>query len=94
MNTASISNTTPVVTLEDALLIAFLKLKGHTSIPRISQKESNEPRVVFDIYGDENTVKNDMQKYYNNESVGVLEFTRIYKETKSQLYNTKRTGRE
>jgi hypothetical protein len=79
----------PVTTnLEDTMLIAFLLLKGH----KIKEwRRSDEPdRVSFDVEGNEDSIVADMNKYYNNEVVGIQDFVKCLKEVKSRMYNMKK----
>jgi hypothetical protein len=83
---------TKVTCLEDAQLVAFMKLKGYIAIPWISRDDPSDPRVSFDIQGDSDKIESDMQGFYNNELVGIQDFTRAYKEVKSLMYSLKRIG--
>jgi hypothetical protein len=74
--------------LEDTSLVAFLLLKGHRIKP---WRETNSPdHVSFDIEGEALEIEFDMQKYYNNEQVGIQDFIKCLKEVKSQMYNLKK----
>jgi hypothetical protein len=84
--------TTATTCLEDAMLVAYMKLKGHIAIPWISRDDPADPRVSFDLQGDNEKIESDMQGFYNNEQVGIQDFTRAYKEVKSQMYSLKRIG--
>ena len=75
------------------MLVAFMKLKGHIAIPWISRDDPADPRVSFDLQGDNEKIESDMQGFYNNEQVGIQDFTRAYKEVKSLMYNMKRIGK-
>jgi hypothetical protein len=84
---------TTTTSLEDAMLVAFMKMKGHIAIPWISREDPADPRVSFDLQGDSEKIESDMQGFYNNELIGIQDFTRAYKETKSMMYNLKRVGK-
>lgn len=75
--------------LEDTSLTSFLRLKGHNIIPRLT----TDSRVSFEIEGDPKQIEIDMQAFYSNEKVGIQDFCRCLKETKSALYNLKKVGR-
>jgi len=79
------------VKLEDSSLVAFLKLKGHTIIPYLSDDDPRDPeRVAFDISGNEEAIKSDISNYYNdNPLVGIGEYVRSLKDVKSQMYITR-----
>jgi hypothetical protein len=74
--------------LEDTSLIAFLLYKGHKIHPWRDSTERNH--VVFDVIGDSQAIEIDMDKYYNNEQVGIQDYVRCLKEVKSQMYNLKK----
>ena len=85
----------PVTTLEDTMLIAYLKLKGHTAIPWISRDDPDDPRVSFDIEGDETQIEVDIQAFYSEaEQVSIQALSRAYKEVKSAMYSMKRIGKK
>ena len=84
----------PVTSLEDTMLIAYLKLKGHIVIPWISRDDPDDPRVSFDIEGDELQIEADMQTFYSEtEQVKIQALSRVYKEVKSAMYAMKRIGK-
>jgi hypothetical protein len=64
-------------------------MKGH-HIKEWRSREGN--RISFDIEGDEASVTEDMQSYYNNEMVGIQDFVRCLREVKSRMYNMKKIG--
>jgi hypothetical protein len=82
----------PITTLEDTSLVAYLKLKGHTLIPWISREDPSDTRVSFDIQGDRAAIAADMQRFFDNELIGIQDFCRNLKEVKSAMYNMKRIG--
>lgn len=84
------SSNPPETILEDTSLTSFLKLKGHNIIPRITA----DSKVSFEIEGNPKQIEIDMQAFYGNEKVGIQDFCRCLKETKSALYNLKRVGKK
>ncbi len=82
-----------ITNLEDTSLIAYLKLKGHTAIPWLSRDDPDDLRVSFDIQGDPLQIESDIQRFYDNEQVGIQDFCRSLKETKSAMYNMKKIKR-
>lgn len=82
------SSRSPTTNLEDVMLVAFLVLQGHKIKP---WRDTDDPNhISFDVVGDQASIEADMQKYYDNERVGVADFVRCLKETKSQMYNLKK----
>lgn len=79
--------------LEDTSLVAFLKLKGHVTIPWISRDDETDIRVSFDIQGEQRNIERDMQAFYDNEKVGIQDFCRCLKDVKSAMYNMRKIGR-
>jgi hypothetical protein len=67
---------------EDTSFVAFLALRGHHYTP---QKKPNG-RVAFEIEGD---VARDVEAFYLNQSVGVLEFCQILKTVRNSIFNLK-----
>lgn len=83
------------VQLEDTMVVAYLKLKGHICIPWISRDDPDDIRVSFDIQGDKQVIESDTQKYYDpNESVLIQDYIRCLKDIKSQMYNMRRIGKK
>ena len=85
----------PRVLLEDTMLVAFLKLKGITATPWVCTDDDdvNKGRVQFEMSGEPGEVEKQMQAYYGNEKVGIQDYVRCLKETKSEMYNIKKITR-
>jgi hypothetical protein len=83
----------PTSMLEDSQLVAFLKLKGHGIVAHICRDDPQDPRVAFEIKGDDDQIEKDVQSFYDNDQVGIQDYCRCLKEIKSQLYNTRRLGK-
>jgi hypothetical protein len=82
----------PITMLEDTMLIAYLRVRGHTAIPWISRNDSSDVRVAFDIMGDKKDIEESMQAYHGNEPVGVQDYVRSLREVKSAIYDMKKIG--
>jgi len=82
----------PVVTLEDTMLVAFLRLRGLTLVPWVctDQDSVNNGRVVFDVVDEKEKTEEAMKAYFGNETVKVQDYVRCLKETKSEMYNMKK----
>lgn len=78
---------------EDTMLVAFLKLKGFTVIPYVSRDDPSDIRVSFDVDGDEKEIEAAVNAFYANEQIGIQDFCRAFKETKSNMHALKRVGR-
>jgi hypothetical protein len=82
----------PTTMLEDTMLIAYLRVRGHTAIPWICREDRNDVRVAFDIMGDKKDIEESMQAYHGNEQVGVQDYVRSLREVKSAIYDMKKIG--
>ena len=78
---------------EDTMLVAFLKLKGFTVIPYVSRDDLSDIRVSFDVDGDEKEIEAAVNAFYANEQIGIQDFCKSFKETKSNMHALKRVGR-
>jgi predicted dehydrogenase len=78
---------------EDTMLVAFLKLKGFTVIPWVSRDDPSDIRVSFDVQGDEGDIEAAINAFYGNEMIGIQDFCKSFKETKSNMHALKRVGR-
>lgn len=78
---------------EDTMLVAFLKLKGFTVIPWVSRDDPSDIRVTFDVEGDEGDIEAAINAFYGNEMIGIQDFCKSFKETKSNMHALKRVGR-
>ena len=87
------TNRDETTNLEDTMLVAYLQLMGHTAIPWISRDDPSDPRISFDIMGDQEEIRRNTQAFYNNASVGVQDFCRQLREVKSAMYNMKKVGK-
>jgi hypothetical protein len=79
-------------TLEDVMLVSFLKLKGHVIKPWLSRDDPRDPRVSFDIQGDEKVIEENIKAFYDNTAVNIQDFCRCLKETKSTMYAMRKIG--
>ena len=75
----------------DANVAAFLVLKGFIAIPFIKSKASEDQssRVAWDIQGDEDAIDKEVRKYYSNEKVGILDYVKVLKDIRSEMYGIK-----
>jgi len=75
----------------DANVAAFLVMRGFIAIPFIKSKssEGHGSRVAWDIQGDQGAIDKEMKKYYANEKIGILDYVRILKDIRSEMYNIK-----
>lgn len=78
---------------EDTMLVAWLKLKGFTVIPYVSRDDPSDIRVSFDVDGDEKEIEAAVNAFYANEQIGIQDFCKSFKETKSNMHALKRVGR-
>jgi len=80
-----------VSTVVDANLVAYLVMKGFIAIPFIKSKssEGQSSRVAWDIQGKQEAIDKEMNRYYSNERVGILDYVRILKEIRGEMYNIK-----
>jgi hypothetical protein len=83
----------PTTSYEDTLLVAFLKLKGFTVVPWVCRDNPSDVRVSFDVQGDENEIEAAVNAFYANEQIGIQDFCKSFKETKSNMHALKRVGR-
>lgn len=67
----------------DALIAAYMDLKGFTIRPR---KMSNG-RIAFEISGDQ--LNEVVESFYNNEKVPVATFCSAYRNVRSMMFNAK-----
>jgi len=75
----------------DANVAAYLVMKGFMAIPFIQTKSSADQssRVAWDIQGDERSIDAEMKKYYGNERIGIMDYVRVLKEIRSEMYTIK-----
>ena len=73
----------PVNEFEDILFVAFLEYRGHTVTP---YKQPNG-RVVFEIISD---ISRDVEAFYLNQQVGVLDYSNIIKNLERRIKNIKK----
>jgi hypothetical protein len=74
---------------EDANIVAFLSMMGHEVIPFITnddRREGEKARVAFDVKGD---VKVDMERFYNDEQVGIRTYIKHLRDIRSSIFNMK-----
>lgn len=74
-----------VTEFEDSTVVAFLALRGHTVTPF---KKPNG-RVMFEVEGD---IARDVDAFYRNEKVGILDFIRIFKSIRGSIFTLKTVG--
>jgi len=70
----------PVNDFEDATIVAYLAYRGHQVTPC---KKLNG-RIVFTVTGD---IARDVEAFYQNQNVGVLDYIRILKMIRSSIFN-------
>lgn len=68
--------------LEDATIVAFLSLKNH----KITPHKRIDGRMFFRVEGD---ISSSLQSLYCNEKIGVLDFIKSFKSTKSCIFSLK-----
>jgi hypothetical protein len=75
----------------DANIAAFLSLKGFILIPFVKSKASEDQssRVAWDVQADEDAIEKEMRNYYRNEKIGILDYVKILKEKRSEMYAVK-----
>ena len=90
---------TKTVTLDDTQHVAFLKMRGwkvtlwiETDEQNLNQ-DPNTKRVTFQIEGEADEIGKEMDKFYLNESVPILDFCRALKDLKTQMYALRRMKR-
>jgi hypothetical protein len=83
----------PTSMLEDSQLVAFLKLKGHQIVAHICRDDPQDPRVAFDVKGDDDEIQTDVQLFYDNARVGIQDYCRCLKDVKSLMYNMRKLKR-
>jgi hypothetical protein len=71
----------PINEFEDSLIVAFLALQGHKITPY-----KKNGRVVFEVVGD---IAQDVEAFYQNEKVGVLDYSAMVKSVRSSIFNLK-----
>lgn len=75
----------------DANVAAYLVMKGFVAIPFIKSKstEGQGSRVAWDIQGDQYAIDCEMKRYYRNEKIGILDYVRILKDIRAEMYGIK-----
>lgn len=71
----------------DATIVAYLVLRGH----KITPQKDQSGRIVFEVEGD---IAKDVEAFYNNEPVGIMDYVRILKFIRGQIFNMKAMGRD
>ena len=89
----SMGGKNPTTSFEDTMIVAFLKLKGFTVVPWVCKDDPNGIRVSFDVQGDEKEIEAAVNAFYANEQIGIQDFCKSFKETKSNMHALKRVGR-
>jgi len=86
-----VSEVTSPVTVVDANVVAYLVLRGYVAIPFIKSKssEGQSARVAWDVQGSPDAIDREMKKYYANEKVGIMEYVRILKDIRGEMYQIK-----
>ena len=73
----------PVVNeFEDSFFVAFLASRGHQYTPC----KRDNGRVSFEVIGD---ISRDVEAFYLNQQVGVLDYISILKSVRSSIFNLK-----
>ncbi len=67
---------------EDATIVAYLALRGHTITPLRNQSG----RIIFEIEGD---IAADIEAFYQNHTVGIMDYVRILKSIRGQIFTMK-----
>jgi hypothetical protein len=67
---------------EDATIVAFLALQGH----KITPLRNPAGRIVFEVKGD---ITRSVEAFYANQKVGIMDYVRTLKMTKSQIFTLK-----
>jgi len=79
------------VIVEDANVVAYLVLKGYLAIPFIKSKaiDNQSSRVAWDVQGSESAIDKELKRFYRNEAIGILDYVRILKDIRSEMYGIK-----
>lgn len=72
----------PVNQFEDSFFVAFLALRGH----QITPCKQHNGRVTFEVIGE---ITRDVEAFYLNQGVGVLDYSRMVKSVRSSIFNLK-----
>jgi hypothetical protein len=64
---------------EDATIVAFLALQGHTVKPLRNQNG----RIIFEVEGD---IARDVEAFYTNQQVGIMDYVRFLKSVRGQIF--------
>ena len=72
---------------EDATIVAFLALRGHIVTPI----RNLNGRIIFEVEGD---IARDIDAFYTNQPVGIMEYVGILKGIKSQIFTLKSMKRD
>ena len=67
---------------EDATIVAFCALRCHTATP---MRDPNG-RIVFEVEGD---IARSVEAFYTNQQIGIMDYVRIFKMIKSQIFTLK-----
>ena len=71
--------------IEDVYLVAYLQMRGFTTMPYIKEtKESELPRVIWDVQG--KGIEQARQDFYSNAS-GIRDFVRSLKEIRQDMHS-------
>lgn len=74
--------------IEDVYLVAYLSARGLVAIPYMKEsKEGETPKVVWDVEG--NNAEKVRLEYYRNATIGIKDFIRSLKETKTDMHTTR-----
>lgn len=67
---------------EDATIVAFFVLRGHTVVPM----RNPNGRIIFEVEGD---IARDVEAFYTNQPVGIMDYVSTLKGIKSQIFTLK-----
>lgn len=68
--------------IEDATIVAFLALRGH----RITPLKNSNGRIIFEVEGN---IAPDIEAFYANHSVGIMDYVRMLKSLRSSIFTMK-----
>ncbi len=75
-----------ITEFSDATIVAYLALQGH----KITPLKDQTGRIVFEVEGD---IAQDVEAFYCNQKVGVMDYVRMLKSIRGQIFTMKAMGR-
>ncbi|MFA7218206.1 MAG: DUF5659 domain-containing protein [Dehalococcoidales bacterium] len=79
-----------VSTIEDANIVAYLKMKGFKATPFIKNGKQKNSRVAWNIEGD---ISKAVAQYYEDIEVDVYSFVKMLKDVRAEMYNLKQANK-